>query len=384
MKTNLVSMKRSNQSLLIDLLKRNGPTTKAELSRMAGLAGSTVTRLVQDLISEGILVNTTKQRRESVGRKGDLVSLNGKKSIAVVVDVGINESTIGIAYLNGNVRVIKTFPTTRDFKELTKMLGLEIEEILHRNNLDIVSMSIPGIVDREKRPTVYVPSMKWFNQDFSTFVPSDTTLLIENEALLSMLAEFKNSEDLSGIENAAFIFAREGISTGIMLGGRIIKTNGRATGSFAHTTVDINSRESCYCGNTGCWELFASVNWPINKYGEQRLAGNNPLEKFRDLLAKSREETEANEILRIHARNIAVGAANIANAINAQLLIVGGILTEVQRWYLDEIENTTISRVIAYTAKDLRIRSTRFLRIPSSLVGAAENAAICYLENRLK
>lgn len=376
-------MKHSNQLLLIELLRKEGSCTRAELSRMTGLAGSSVTRLTQDLIDLGMLVTTSKQKRETVGRKGELVALNEKRAVSLVIDMGINETSLGIASLNGHIKLVKTLQTHKNFEELSKNLKPLIEKVLKSNELNMISISIPGTVTWGRAPSISLPYLNWFNRDLFELIPHGVDILVENEALLSMLAELKNSEDLKGIKNAAFVFAREGVSTGLMLGGNIVKSNGLPAGSFAHTTVDIHSKDICYCGNTGCWELYSGLNWPVSRYGADRLKGENLLEKFRDLLNKSKEENEAIDVLRNHAYNVAIGVANIANAINAQVIIIGGILTEVQLWYLDEIENVALSKVTSNIGQELRIRSTRFLRVPSSLVGAAENAITHFLETNM-
>ena len=68
-------MRRHNRALIVNLFRHKGPLSRADLSRLTGLAPSVLSRLSAELIAEGLVWEPGKIRAPS-GRPPVLLSLS--------------------------------------------------------------------------------------------------------------------------------------------------------------------------------------------------------------------------------------------------------------------------------------------------------------------
>jgi predicted NBD/HSP70 family sugar kinase len=73
----------------------------------------------------------------------------------------------------------------------------------------------------------------------------------------------------------------EGIGTGMLVDGRMVRGFADMAGEFGHMTFD-ESGPVCSCGNKGCWEVFASNRAGLRYYHE--LAPQTAIATFQELL----------------------------------------------------------------------------------------------------
>ncbi len=378
MKHDHVSMKTGNKRNLIELLVKTGPKTRANLSRESGLAPSAVTRLIRELMEDGIISVIQYEEKSEPGRKGEVLSLT-EKPVAAVFDIGVTKTSIGIAFLNGKVDVVSQFNTPRSPEQFFELALKKVNAMRNVYDFQIVSFSVPGIVNCEEKEIILAPNLEWYKVRIGRLFDGDFEILADNEANLSMLAEARYAADLVGVRNAVFVIVREGVGTGVMIDGKVVRGGDFSAGEFGHMIVSIDSETPCHCGNKGCWELFASIRWANQRYG--LLNGNNHIDKFDELLNVAKQNDErAKAILMDHAYNVAVGVTNIVNGLNPEVVIVGGSLSTAPAWYFSRIDEIVKSRALKMATKNLKIRPTIFTDLSSNLIGAAVYAIERYLD----
>jgi glucokinase len=126
-----------------------------------------------------------------------------------------------------------------------------------------------------------------------------------------------------------------GIGGALISGGRLIEGCNRYAGEFGHMVVDPHGPR-CPCGKQGCWERFASgsglgaLGRELAVAGEAprlvALAGGAP-EAVRGehvTAAAAEGDPPALEILDRFGWWVALGLANLANAFDPKLIVVGG------------------------------------------------------------
>ncbi|AEH50241.1 ROK family transcriptional regulator [Pseudothermotoga thermarum] len=378
MKHNHISMKAGNKRNLIELLITTGPKTRANLARESGLAPSAVTRLIRELMEDGIVSVIQFEEKNEPGRKGEVLSLS-EKPVAAVFDIGVTKTSLGIAFLNGKIDVVSHFKTPRSVEEFFNFALEKVNTMRNVYNFDIVSFSVPGIVNCETKEIILAPNLEWYNVKITELFSGDFEILADNEANLSMMAEARYATDLLNVENAVFVIVREGVGTGVMIDGKVVRGNNFSAGEFGHMIVSIDSQQLCHCGNKGCWELFASIRWANQRYG--LLNGNNHIDKFEELLSLTKQGDEkAKSVLMEHAYNVAIGIVNIVNGVNPEVVIIGGSLSSAPDWYFSKVEEIVKERALKMAVKDLKIRPTIFTEPSSNLVGAAVYAIERYLD----
>jgi glucokinase len=129
-----------------------------------------------------------------------------------------------------------------------------------------------------------------------------------------------------------------GIGGGIISGGRLLEGRNRYAGEFGHMVVDPHGPH-CPCGKRGCWERFASGSALAARGREMVLAGGAPRllalaggdpEAVRGehvTLAAAEGDGPAVGIMARFAWWVALGLANLANALDPEVIVVaGGVL----------------------------------------------------------
>jgi predicted NBD/HSP70 family sugar kinase len=123
----------------------------------------------------------------------------------------------------------------------------------------------------------------------------------------------------------------------------------------------------CPCGNTGCWEQYASDLALTRLYAERTGAQASPV----DIVRRARAaEPAALEALREAAHHAGLGFVNLIMALNPEAIVVGDYLAEAWDLVEDCVWAVVRSRVPAYYLSGVRILPSRHVA-DSSLLGAA-------------
>ncbi|AAD35204.1 ROK family transcriptional regulator [Thermotoga maritima MSB8] len=366
MKYNSPRIKILNKKSILKVIHENHPISRSDISEVTGLTPSSVTRLTKELIDEGYIREIGTMGKNSPGRRRILLDLRKNAFLSLVFDIGVNITTYGIGFFDGEVEPRGTFNTPKEPVEFFNIVKEIYERISGEYRISRISLSVPGMVDMEEKKILLAPNLEWENVNIKELLKVDVPVLADNEANLSMLAEKYHSEDLRNVKEAVFIIIREGVGTGLMIDGKIFRGPSFTAGEAGHMTVNMYSDRQCHCSNWGCWELVSSINWTIEQYGKE-LPGKNAIEKFQAL----KQRNDAKRILMKFAENIAVGIVNLVNILNPELVILGGEVVDLGENFLDIIKDFVHQRALKAAVKDLKIRTTEFRNISSNLVGAA-------------
>ena len=94
------SLRPANQQRVVALLRHasQGDLTQAEISRLTGLAGATVSNIVRDLSAAGLL-----ETEPGSGRRGTVVRLSRAAGLVAAIDFGHTHVAVAIADLTGRI-----------------------------------------------------------------------------------------------------------------------------------------------------------------------------------------------------------------------------------------------------------------------------------------
>ena len=136
-------------------------------------------------------------------------------------------------------------------------------ELLDRNNLkvsDIESIGIgsPGAIDSERGLAVFSNNFGWNNYPLPDRLKEyiDVPITVENDANAAAYGEYLASGE--GTDSFIAITLGTGIGGGIILNKKIYRGFNGAGGEIGHIPL-VYGDVLCNCGNTGCWERYASV-----------------------------------------------------------------------------------------------------------------------------
>ena len=162
------SMTRAlNQALVLDAIRRDGPTSRAALARTLALAKPTVSEIVEDLVADGLVREGVTRAVSTRGRPPVLLSFNERSEFVLGIHVGVQHTTVVVADATGaeiDRRRVAT-PRIPPEQALGEVGALAREVVVSagvpRRRLSAAGVCVPGLVDVEAGTCVHAPNLGW-------------------------------------------------------------------------------------------------------------------------------------------------------------------------------------------------------------------------------
>lgn len=170
---------------------------------------------------------------------------------------------------------------------------------------------------------------------------------VDNDATCATVAEWQLGAG-TGTNNMMLVTLGTGIGGGIIANGALHRGVNGFGGEFGHMIIDPDGPR-CPCGQRGCWERYASGSGLAMLAREAamahrlhevvRHAGGDPqaVRGEHVQLAAREGDPEALEVIDEFGRWVALGLANLTNAFDPELFVLGGGLASGSDLYLGPI-----------------------------------------------
>lgn len=271
-----------NRGVLLNLIRRRQPISRADLARVSGLQRSTVSLITEQLIQEKWVVYGPTGRLPR-GRRPTFLRLNDRRAI-LVVDLRPVVSTVAVADANGRFLSQEAMQTPTDPNEAAEKLAARIRHQMHMHpglEYEGIGISLPGRFDLATHRVIFAPNLKWPEFDLKGPIEKATGLSVEleNAANACVLAEvwFGHADK---VRDLVVVTVAEGLGTGVFANGQLTRGLNGMAGEFGHVALDPNGPE-CACGGRGCWEVYASNRAALRYYHESSAAAGGL--SFQDL-----------------------------------------------------------------------------------------------------
>ena len=321
-----------NRRIVLNLIRDKQPISRADLARFSGLQRSTVSLITEELIHDRWVVEGTTGRLPR-GRRPTLLLLNQRRRI-ICIDIRPLRTAIGISDVNGVFSFQELIPTAADPHRAIRNMLQRLRPLLKTRSdgpFEGIGISLPGRIDLTTQELVFAPNLKWPITDLKTVIERETGLevALENAANACALAELWSGR-LGAIRDFVAITVSEGIGTGIVSDGRLVRGSSGMAGEFGHFPLD-PSGPLCGCGNRGCWEILASETAALRYYSESTARVNKSRHsnlEFQGLLALAEKgDVLAGKALDKMAVQLARGLRMIVAALAPEALLLIGEFT---------------------------------------------------------
>jgi predicted NBD/HSP70 family sugar kinase len=345
-----------NRGVVLNLIRRRQPISRAELARVSGLQRSTISLITEQLIQERWVVYGAIGRLPR-GRRPTFLRLNEQRAI-LVADLRPARTTLAVADVNGRFLLKETITTEPDPQIMAANLSTNILRLkkAHPGLLfEGVGISLPGRFDVATQRVVFAPNLKWRPFDFKGAIESATGMRVEleNAANACVLAEawFGHTE---AVRDMVVVTVSEGLGTGVFTNGQLARGLNGMSGEFGHVPLDPNG-PLCTCGSRGCWEVYASQRAAVRYYLEAGTASSSENLTFQDLLALAEAGDElALTALDTMARAIGRGMRMIVAGLAPEEIVVVGEFTRLWKRLGPIIETEVAAAVLV--GKPPRVR----------------------------
>lgn len=333
------TVRRINCDIVLSLIRKGQPISRADIARQSGLQRSTVSLIVEQLIRERWacdtpVVNWTR------GRRPTLVRLNDDLR-AIAIDVRPNLVNVGVIDLSGRLHTRIDIPvepgTPVSVSQIVDTVN-KVREINRSCLIEGIGISISGRVDPSSQRLVFAPNLHWADFDLRAAIQSEVGLPVrmENAANACLIAA-RTFGHLAGIRNIVLVSISEGVGAGILANGELVTGDGGRAGEFGHVPVDPHGPR-CACGRYGCWEVFASCNAALRYYRE--LEPDHHDITFRELIRNAEDgDSKAVRAIHEHATQIGRGLGMVIAGLAPGIVLISGEITTAWARYGAAIES---------------------------------------------
>ena len=329
-----------NTKVLLDIIRRQQPLSRADLSRKSGLRPSTVSLIVDELIASRWILEG-ENSKSARGRRPTMLSLNPKRCV-IAVDIHPSQVTLAVIDIGGHIASQHFLNLPDNPSQAIRSMTAALRKLIRANRelvFEGIGICLPGRTDISARQLIFAPNLHWPAVSLQPRIERATGLpvFMDNVANACALSEvwFRTSSD---VRDFVVVAISEGIGTGIYINGAIARGQAGMAGEFGHVQI-ADDGPLCNCGNRGCWETFASTRTALRCYRE--LSHRRARITFSELLRLATiNDRAAMEALQRMARSLGHGMSIVAAALAPSEIIVVGEITQMWNQLGPVIENS--------------------------------------------
>lgn len=363
---------------IVEYLVDKGPDTLPVLARQLGVSVPTISKMVGELVDNGLLRNFGKLEA-TTGRHPFLFGLTDKDFYFLGVDFTKEHISFVLMDFSGN-QVHSKIDHPFEFANTKECLQTICDEVNHYidNEIDVPRHSIVSIginiLGRFNPHTGY--SYTNFNFDGMPLAAHFTKAFcvptyIDNDARAAAYGEYMLHYRQKG-ENLLFINFTWGLGLGIIIDGEPYAGKSGFSGEFGHTHCYENE-VLCHCGKKGCLETEASGSAMLRKFIERIKASDRSIildagksihdVTLDDLIdATLKEDMLCIEILEEVGEQLGLHLANLINIFNPHVVVIGGPLSQVGDYLLHPIQIATRKYSLNMVNQDTELKRSILLR----------------------
>lgn len=254
---------------MLEFLFTHGPATRNELQQQLGVSRTTLSQQVGKLLGNGVL-ETSGKAEYGTGRNGrptQRLSIKADLGAAVGIELGRSRTSVTVVALDG--RPVEQFSVTvSSDASLGERLATAVEFLAAQlqqgrlNRAAVLGIGV-GIATRHdsaqtERPDAAVQADPEGLSLEPLRVLFQAPVIWDNNIRMAAVTELAPERELvAGVEQATgtllYVMLSAGISSGILLDGRIYRGTFGAAGELGHICVD-PAGPKCWCGAIGCLE----------------------------------------------------------------------------------------------------------------------------------
>jgi predicted NBD/HSP70 family sugar kinase len=321
-------LRRDNRSVLLWSLFLAQPCSRQDLSEATGLSAASVSNVIRELISDGIVTEAGSVDSDG-GRPRVLLRMNPDYGYVIGVDVGETRVRVELYDLTMEVRAKADYPldpNEHGVDLVVDRISAGLASVLADARVDPgavlgAGIGVPGVVEQGSEALVHGQTYGWDAVPLERLLRPSAgfPLYIDNGAKTMGQAELWFGAG-RGARQVVVCLMGSGLGASIITGGSPGPGGSSAAAEWGHTTVKVGGR-SCRCGSQGCLEAYVGAEAILDRYGLP-LPGDDEESSLAALIAAG--DAGAAIILEETALYLGAGIANLINLFGPERIILGG------------------------------------------------------------
>jgi predicted NBD/HSP70 family sugar kinase len=363
---------------VLSVIRRSGGMTRNQLMVQTGLGRSTVAQRVDALLARG-LIREQAGTTSTGGRPPITIVFNPDAALILAADLGATHSRLALSDLAGRPLREERFEiriaegpeavltwVTESFASMLKAAGRSADEV------GAIGVGVPGPVEFASGRPVSPPIMPGWDgfaipERLQEHFP--VAVLVDNDVNIMALGEHLRS--WPEISDMLFVKVGTGIGCGIVARREIYRGAQGAAGDIGHIRLAHHDDVICECGNVGCLEAVAGGRALVRAV---RALGHDAATS-RDVVDLVRaHDLETVRLMRQAGRDLGEVLASLVNALNPEVIVVGGDIAGAHEQLFAGIREVVYQRSTALATRNLQIVPSQ-LDDRAGVIGAAGMAS---------
>jgi predicted NBD/HSP70 family sugar kinase len=331
-----------NLSLVLQTLYRASGLSRADIARETGLTRVTVSDLVAELITTGLIVETGQSENVRPGKPATILDLDRDAHRIVGIDLSDAAAFRGaVLDLDGAVLHTEQRPLDgRTGPPATELVAELAESLVASATRPVLGIGIgsPGVVDMAG-VVLSAPNLGWSDEPLQAELAArlDLPVVVGNDANVAALAEHSFGDASNDI---MLVKVGHGVGSGLILGGRPLFGNRFAAGEIGHVVVGTDGGLECVCGKHGCLETWLATP------------------RLDAALASVSSPAGRDEVLRAAGERLGIALAPVVGALDLPEIVVSGPARLLDGILAEAAATTLRNRTMADFHGDLVVRMT--------------------------
>lgn len=336
--TNNLGVRKRNRQAVLKMLYQNQTMTRKDLADRLGLSFPTVTQILTELETEG-LVQQIGQQASTGGRRAFLNAIVTDSRASVGVSISMH--WVEIVLMNLGLSAVATEEYRMPFEDTEaywQQLSARIEDLLDRHEVARerllgVGLSFPGVISSIGNSLEFAPTLGIDRLDLGRVTRQlRYPVLFGNDATLASRAEAWFRPEIG---RAAYLLLNRGV------GGAYITDREDLLGSraceFGHMVIQEDGK-LCSCGRRGCLEAYCSSAVLVEE------TGTDGQETLEDFFARLEEGEELHrQAWDRYFGHLVTGIGNLRSIFDADV-IIGGEMARFLERYAEPLRRALIDR----------------------------------------
>lgn len=224
---------------------------------------------------------------------------------------------------------------------------------------DVISVGIgcPGMINEETGEIVFSNNLDIYHEALNKSMEDllGKPVYSANDANAAALGEYVVGSGRD-VHSMIAITLGTGVGSGIVLEGKVLGGFNYSGGELGHMVIERNGRQ-CTCGRKGCFETYASATGIIQSAREAMtgdkssllwsLAGGSVEAVTGRIVFEAREQGDllANKVVEDYIEYLALGLANVVNALQPEMIAIGGGISHQGQWLMDALQDQVDTQV---------------------------------------
>lgn len=363
----------------------NGDDTLADLGKELNFSVPTVTKMVGELIEDGIVMDFGKMETPG-GRRPNIYGLNQSSGYFIGVDISQKRVHIGLINFKGDlideqmdISFEEVHPHER-FERLCEIIeDFMSHTVVPKDKILSIGINISGRVNPQ---TGHSYSFFYFDERPLTEMFEEKLgidVSIDNDSRAMAYGEYIKGR-VQAEKNIIYVNVGWGLGLGIIVNGQLYYGKSGFSGEFGHITA-FENEILCHCGKKGCLETEASGSALYRKFLEKLHNGQSSLltqQKenedeitLNDIIDVAlQEDILAIELIEEVGNTLGKHVAGLINLFNPELVIIGGTLANAGDYLILPLRSAIKKYSLNLVNKDSSIKVSK-LGDKAGLLGAS-------------